>query len=519
MTSQNLILGLDIGTTNIKCLAIDDAGTIVAQSSERTPIAHPRPGWTDFEPDAIWNVGCSTIKAVISELQSHQNVRGIAVASVAESIIPIDAQGEALASAIAWFDLRTTREYEWLCDRIGYNKLFEISGLNPDPMFGICKILWVRNNHPDAFERAKYWLHMADYVAFRLSGIPATDPSLACRTLAYNLQRGGWETSLLENIGIDPSTLPPVLKSGTPLGSVTKKAAAETGLPSTTVVSVGSQDHISGSFAASGLGRNLLVDSIGTSESLMVVSDKPNFDPTLPEHGLAQGAVWIDERLCFLTGGIFTAGAAVEWFKRELGSNVEYADLIREATTVDEAIPLFLPHLARSLTPFPDARASGAFVGLKPNTTRAAMFRAVLEGVAFEARAILDAMMTIGGQTRPTQIVTIGASLQNRLLAQIKADIFGSPIKINPIREVVGFGAALLAGIGAELFAHPNQAVSIARQEEIEIEPDPKQSEKLQERYEAVYRGLYSQLQMTNHRLYALERKKDPGSDGNDPPQ
>jgi xylulokinase len=504
MSARNLILGLDIGTTNIKCLAVDERGVIVAQASDSTPVSHPQPDWTDFDPESILAVASGTIRSLVSRLKPGDEIGGIAVASVAESVIPIDSEGEPLAPAIAWFDLRTTAEFEWICEQIGYNRLFEISGLNPDPMFGICKILWIKKHRPEAFRQAKYWLHLADYVAFKLCGVRATDPSLACRTLAYNLRTGQWDIALLEAIGIDPSSLPPICRSGSPLGPVTLGAAAATGLPATAIVSVGSQDHISGSFAASGFAKDLLVDSIGTSESLMMVSDHFNPSPALPEHGLAQGAIWVDSPLYFITGGICTAGSAVEWFRRELTGNAGYAALIEEASRVEEGIPIFLPHLIRSLTPYPDAQASGAFIGLKPNTTRAAMFRAVLEGLAFEARAILDAMVAVAGHPRPAQIITIGASLQNRLLAQIKAEAYGTSLKVSPIREVVGYGVALLAGIGCGLFRSPSEAVSIARRQEIEIEPDPRQIERLELRYEKVYSGLFAQLRGANHRLHAL---------------
>ncbi|MGA8656105.1 MAG: FGGY family carbohydrate kinase [Chthoniobacterales bacterium] len=504
MPQHDLVLGLDVGTTNIKCLAIDNSGNIVAHAALRTPHSHPRAGWTDFEPEEIWNVVSGAIRAVVSQLESREVVRGIAVASVGESLVPMDSDGKPLAPAIAWFDLRTVAEYAWICDRIGYNKLFQVSGLNPDPMFGLCKVLWVKNHQAEAFQRTKSWLSLADYVAFRLSGVAATDPSLACRTLAYNLSQGSWERGLLEDIGIEPSSFPPVLRSGTPLGPVTVSAASDTDLPTTTIVSVGVHDHISGSFAASGLAGKVLVDSIGTSEMLLTVSDHPKLNPRIAEHGLAQGAVWIDRPIYYLTGGIFTAGSAIEWFRRELGGNADFAGLINEATGVEEAVPVFLPHLVRSLTPYPDAQVSGAFVGLKPTTTRGAMFRAVLEGLAFEARAILDAMVTVAGQPHPAQIITIGGSQQNRLLAQIKSDVYGSPLKISPIREVVSFGAALLAGIGSGIFANASEAASVARRTEIDLEPNAEQSTRLQSRYEAVYRELFAQLRPINHRLHSL---------------
>ncbi|MGA7904193.1 MAG: FGGY family carbohydrate kinase, partial [Terrimicrobiaceae bacterium] len=418
--------------------------------------------------------------------------------------VPIDSRGQPLASAIAWFDLRTVSEYEWLRDRVGYERLFEISGISPDPMFSLCKILWVRNHLPDAFRNACHWLQFADYVAFRLCGIAATDPSLACRTLAYDLKRATWSNEILEAVGVAPSSLPPVCKSGSPLGGITPSSAAETNLPRNTIVSVGMHDHLSGAFAAGGLGAGLLLDSIGTSESLITTCQEPLFDPSVAAHGLLQGAVWVEEPISYLTGGLQTAGAAVEWFRQQLGGKADISELVEEATQVAEAIPVFLPHLTRSQTPHMDAKAAGAFIGIKSTTTRAAMFRAVLEGLAFEARAVADAIASVANLPPFQKILTIGSSLQNRLLTQIKADVYGFPLKINPVRETVSLGAALLAGIGSGLFPDASAAVRVARRKELTVEPNKERSKRLQARYNEVYRDLYGQLRKAHHRLHAL---------------
>jgi xylulokinase len=504
MQHHDLVLGLDIGTTNLKCLALDEAGKIIAQGSEPTPRSHPQPGWTDFEPIPMWEATCRVIRAVLSQLQHREAVKGIAVSSLAESIVPVDSQGQPLASAIAWFDLRTVAEYECIRDRVGYETLFKLSGITPDPMFSLCKIVWIKNHLPNAFRSARYWLQFADYVAFRLCGIPATDPSLACRTLAYDLKRGDWSSEILEAVGVPPSCFPPVCKSGSPLGLVAPSSATATSLPETTVVSVGIHDHLSGAFAAGGLGAGVLFDSIGTSESLISVCQKPLFDDRVAAHGFAQGAVWIEEPIYYLAGGLQTAGAAVEWFHRELGGKASISELVQEASSIDEGIPVFLPHLTRSQTPHPDPLAAGAFIGIKSTTVRGAMFRALLEGLAFEARAVADAIVTVADLPAFEKILTIGGSLENRLLAQIKADVHGLPLKINPIRETVSLGAALLAGIGCGLFADASTAAQVARREEITVEPNFEHSKRLQTRYHEVYRGLYEQLRTPHHRLHAL---------------
>ncbi len=365
MPQHDLVLGLDVGTTNLKCLALDGAGNIVAQGSEPTPQSHPRPGWTDFEPERIWKAACAAIRSVVSQIENPAAIRGIAVSSLAESVVPIDSHGQTLAPSIAWFDLRTTAEYEWIRETVGYETLFKTTGLNPDPMFGLCKILWVKKHNPVAFQKAWHWLHFADYVAFRLCGIPATDPSLACRSLAYDLGRGDWSSEILEAAGLPPSAFPPVCQSGTPLGLVKDSSATATNLPNSTVVSVGIHDQLSGAFAAGGLSPGVLFDGIGTSESLNTVFPKPVFDQSIAAVGLAQGALWIDKPTCYLTGGILTAGAAIEWFRRELGGTSGIAQLVDEAAGADQAVPMFLPHLIRSLTPHPDTQASGAFIGIQ----------------------------------------------------------------------------------------------------------------------------------------------------------
>jgi xylulokinase len=507
MPQQDLVLGLDVGTTNIKCLAVDSTGKIVAQAAEPTPRSHPRPGWTDFEPGPIWDAACRAIRAVVSQIERPDLIKGVAVSSMAESIVPIDSQGQPLAPAIAWFDLRTTAEYQWICEQVGYETLFNVSGINPDPMFSLCKILWIRNNNRAAFEKARWWLLMADYIAFCLCEVPATDASLACRTLAYSVHQRAWSTDIIKAAGVDPSGFPPIRQSGTALGRVTPAASKRTNLPETAIVSVGLHDHISGAFATGGLSAGVLLDSIGTSESLNTVFQKPIFDKRVAEHGLAHGAIWIDQPIYYLTGGLQTAGAAVEWFHRELGGKAGIAELVEEAKSASESVPIFLPHLVRSLTPYPDPQAAGAFVGLKSNSTRGAMFRAVLEGLAFEARAIADAMVTIGGLPPFEKILTIGSSSENRFLTQIKADVYGVPIHVNPVREAVGFGSALLAGIGCGMFATPSAAVHAARRDEIVVEPDSECSKKLQATYQEIYRDLYEQLRPAHHRLHAARRK------------
>ena len=503
MIHPELVLGVDVGTTNLKCLALDVAGTIVAQASEPTPHFSPRAGWTDFEPVPLWEAVCRAIRAVVAKVPHRDAIRGITATSLAESLVPIDAQGQPLGPAIAWFDLRTAPQERWIVERFGYKTIFDITGVNPDPMFGLCKLLWAKEHQPDVFRAAKHWLHMADYVAYRLCRVPATDPSLASRTLAYDLRKGQWSEELLEGSGVPPAVLPPICRSGSPLGTVTPVAAAETNLPLHTIVSVGIHDHLGGAFAVGGLDQEVLFDSIGTSESINRLLPAPIMDERVPEKGLAQGAVWTGPQPgYFVTGGLQTAGAAVEWFQREIGGRTEMDSLDKEAAKATGAVPVFLPHLIRSLTPYPDIQAAAAFVGIKSSTTRGNLYRAVLEGMAFEARAIADAMEADAGLPRCRHVLTIGGALQNPLLAQLKADTYNVLVKVSPVREATSLGAALLAGLGCGLFADAATAVRTVHREELCYEPNPVNSVRLHARYQDVYRNLYRLLRITHHLMH-----------------
>ncbi|MBV9491565.1 MAG: hypothetical protein JO069_17885 [Verrucomicrobia bacterium] len=500
-----VLLGLDVGTTNVKCLAIDAAGHLLATASSPTPITHPRVGWTDFPPEEIWDAAAGVIQRVLRTLGPPQReAAGIAVTGVAESLVPLDKNGRAAAPAMAWFDLRTGTEFDWIRQRIGHERLFQITGLNPDPMYGACKMLWLRNDAPETFARARCWLNLAEYVAFRLCGEAATDPSLACRTSLYNLAEGKWDNALLEELDLDPAVLPPIRPSGAPLGRVTAAAQRATSLPPSTVVSVGLHDHLGGAFATNSLRPGVLLDSMGTSESLIAILDRPNFAREVSECALPQGAIWVDEPRFYLTGGLFTAGACIEWFRREFAPDKDVSELVKEATGAFVDVPLFLPHLVRSFTPHPDTEAAAAFVGIKSGTTRGALFRGLLQGLAFEARLVADTMQQIGRAPAFEEFVALGGIQQNALLAQIKADVFGRPVKIHPLREAVGYGAALLAGIGCGVFRDAAAALAVVPRDTIDFSPNAERAGRLSALYEQAYCRLYQDLKAVHHTLHRL---------------
>jgi xylulokinase len=501
MGREASLVGVDVGSGAIKCLIISQRGDIVAEASVPTPTVHPRPGWTSYRAENLWEAVCSAVAAASSQLDDRSSIRGIAVASVAESAFPVDSNGNPLDDAVAWYDLRTAAEFEQLAERIGRERLFKISGLNPDTIFGLCKLLWFKNRHPTESGRLHRWLNIADYICYRLCGEMRTDYSLAARTLALNLTSLQWEVPLIDDLELNPDWFPPLVGSGTPLGTLTREATERTRLPRATVVCAGGHDHICGAFGSGTLRPGIVLDSLGTSEALLFALEAPRLEMDFVRHGLAQGVIWIERPVYYLTGGIYTSGAAIEWFRRALASGVERETLIQEAAKAGPANVVFLPHLSRSLTPFPDTNAKGAFIGLTTATTRGELFRAVLEGLAFEARGALEGMLAMSAGTRIDEIRVIGGNVKNELFMQIKADVFRRPVRVSPVTEAVSFGAALLAGLGSGAYPDAGTALREVEKSGPWIDPDPEAAARYEHLYHDVYRELYHALMPLHHRL------------------
>src|SRR5918998_4902534 len=246
MGAEPLLIGADVGTTNIKVLAFDRSGKAVARASSPTPTRYPKPGRAHHDAEELWESFAKTLREVTSRLDDPGRVASVAVASFAEAAVPLDAEGRPTHDVVAWFDGRSRPQAERLGRDVGQDRLFDLTGLSLQPIFGLCKMLWLKENEPDAFARPATWLNVADYMAFRLSGVPATDYSLASRTLALDLHRLEWASGLLDEVGVPPGLFAPLRQGGSPLGPVIPEAAEATGLPESAGVAVGGPAHVSG---------------------------------------------------------------------------------------------------------------------------------------------------------------------------------------------------------------------------------------------------------------------------------
>lgn len=504
MQDTPLLVGIDVGTTNIKAVIFDAYGCMVSSGLRKTPVHFPQPGWAFFRPDEIWDTTVSALREAIAQLDDARQVISVAVTSVGESGVPINEHGEALYDAIAWFDTRTESQARRIEQIFDSEHLWSITGLTAQPIFGLCKLMWLQENQPDVLDNAVMWLHLADYIAFRLSGVGATDYSLASRTLALNLRELRWQRNLIEETGVPFDIFPPLARGGSALGKILPESAAITGLPVHTTIGVGGHDHLCGALAVGACSSGILFDSIGTAEGLLITVDRPLSDPILGKQGYETGA--------HVGGGYYamgayrTAGACIDWFRGLYPDGVNYATLIEEAASAPPGSHgvFFLPHLRLPHSPSNDPKSRGGFLGISTDTTRGCLFRALLEALAMETRSVIEPLLQHSTISRPDRILVVGGATRNRLLMELKAAVLSQPITLLQVEEATALGAALLGGVAAGVYTSINEGVAAMHFEEIRISPDALWSDFYARSFESIYRHLYSWLRPVNHATFDL---------------
>lgn len=267
--SSGVLIGLDIGTTNTKAVAFDPtSGRVITVVSIPTRSLSPAPGWTEIDPEELWQGVTTCLRQVVTQVEAP--VLGIGVSSMAEAGVPLDTEGKPLYRIIHWHDPRTEPQLRRTLAHFGPPHLFRVTGQAPRHVYSLYKLLWLREHEPDAFAALHRWLCISDYVAWRLTGVAATDFSLASRTMLLDQRKRQWSAEMLDYAEIRPEQLPELAQAGTEIGRVTAGAADQTHVAAGTPVVIGGHDHLCGSLAAGAVSPGQVVDSIGTAEGLVI---------------------------------------------------------------------------------------------------------------------------------------------------------------------------------------------------------------------------------------------------------
>ncbi len=491
------LVGIDVGTTNTKTIIFDvETGCICAIGNSRTITRHPKPEWSEFDAEDVWRTVLQSIQAAVQQCDRPERICAISVASMGESAFPVDADGNVLYAAIAWYDQRTASEAQWWENTAGRERIYTITGHIPRPTYGVNKLLWLRNHLPHVFERMHHWLSIEDFVLWKLSGSFATDYSIASRTMLFDQRTLSWSETLIEQAELSVAWFPPAFPSGTVIGSVSKEVAERTGLPLQAIVTTGGHDHLCGALAAGITHPAQLLESMGTASVLLAVSTAFHPSPELLAAGYTSYANVVPHTYVTL-GTLDFAGGALEWIvsllygqgqKLTLSPEI-YAQALQEAAEIPPGAygAITMPSFLGSGTPYGENSARGAMLGLTPSHGRPELVRAMMEGLAFWLRDNIAMFYSLGIAPLKPEITMIGGATQAAPLLQIKADITGCPIKVPQITEAAATGAALLAGIGAHIFHSFEEAASSVMHTAPVYEPDTQAIDKYNTIYELTY--------------------------------
>ena len=484
MPQNQYILAHDLGTTGNKATLFDAAnGKAVGSAFGAYETAYPRPNWAEQDPGDWWHaVRGSTHELLAASGIAQGDIAVLSFSGMMMGALPVDAAGVPLRSSIIWADQRATYEAKFLADCCDAEEVYRRTGHRAGASYTAAKMLWIQRQQPELYASTHQFLQAKDYAAYKLTGVFATDYSDASGTNLYDLERRDWAVDMIEALGLDPGKLPPVHPSTAVIGHVTPEAAAATGLLAGTPVVIGGGDGGCATVGAGSVSPGDAYNYIGSSSWIAVTAKQPLYDPRMRTFTFAH----LDPELYFPTGTMQSAGGSYDWLERLLrgeGEEKLYDELGAAAAGVGPGAKglLFLPYLIGERSPHWNPLARGVFVGLSMAHGRAEMARAVLEGVAFNLKIILDAFLEQGAAIEAMRL--IGGGARSPLWRQILADIYELPI-LRPalLAEATSLGAAIAGGVGVGLYPDFSVAHQFVQVEEAE-QPDKAH----QERYTALY--------------------------------
>ena len=497
MTQRDLLLGVDVGTTGVKVQLIDPGGRTLAQTTREYPLSTPRPLWSEQDPAHWWAAAAEALREVAGP--QRERIACIGLTGQMHGLVLLDSAGEVLRPAILWNDQRTGAECAAITERVGAQRVVELTGNPVLPGFTAPKIEWVRDHEPEVHARIAHVLLPKDWLRYKLTGALATDVADASGTALFEVRERAWSEEMLDALAVQRSWLPEVFESPEITSDVSTRAAEECGLRAGTPVAAGAGDQAASAVGAGLVSEGEVSATLGTSGVVFAVSDSYRVDSAGRLHAFCHAVPgkW------HLMGVVLAAGGSLRWMRDTLCADLiaraasegcdPYELMLEEAGGVAPGCEglLFLPYLTGERTPHPDPHARGAFVGLTLRHGRAAMTRAVVEGVSFALRDSLELMREL--ELPIAAVRAAGGGARSPLWSALLADVFEAQVVTSDQDAGSALGAALIAGVGCGLFSDFEASTGALRGAERHLEPDPDRAAVLRRVYER-YRALYPAL-------------------------
>ncbi len=494
------VAGIDVGTSGVKCIIVGEDGHVAASQTRNYPVSTPKPGWSEQDPADWWEGTCAAMKAAVEQSGVNaSDILGVSYSGQMHGLVALDESHNVIRPAILWNDQRTDKECEEIIAAAGGLEGL-LSYTNNTMLTGFTggKIVWVKKNEPDNYAKMRHFMMPKDYIRYLMTGRICTEVSDASGTGLFDVEKRIWSDKLINILGLDKAIFPEAFESDEVAGTVTKQAAALTGLPEGLPAYAGGGDAV---IQTTGMGivkEGTIGFIIGTSGVVSMALD--GFGKNAG--GKVQFFCNNDKNKWQAFGCQLSSGGSMEWFKNTFHENDSFKAIDAAAAQSPAGANgvIFLPYLTGERAPHPDPYARGVFYGLSVTSNRGDMARAVMEGVTFGLREIYELILSSKPGMKPADVVSSGGAAKSAIWRQIQADIMGLPVKtLIGAAEGGAYGAAVVAGVGAGIWKSIEHAAEMLSVDTV-TQPIPENVEiynKVFKNYSGLYQDLKARFRQT----------------------
>ncbi len=468
-------IGIDLGTSAVKLLLMQEDGTIANVVSKEYPLYFPHPGWSEQKPEDWYAAVCDGIRALIDGFDASE-VGGISFGGQMHGLVILDENDQVLRPAILWNDGRTAKQTDYLNEVIGKETLSSYTANIAFAGFTAPKILWVKENEPEIFARIKKIMLPKDYIAYKLCGVHSCDYSDASGMLLLDVKNKCWSKEMIDICGIKEEMLPTLFESYEVTGTIKPEIAAQFGFPESCIVAAGAGDNAAAAVGTGTVGDGRCNISLGTSGTIFISSKAFGVDKFNALHAFAHA-----DGYYHLMGCMLSAASCNKWWMDDIIGTTDYTKEQAAITKLGENNVFFLPYLMGERSPHNNPNARGTFIGITMDTTRADLTQAVLEGVAFAIRDSFEVAKSLGVKIDRTKIC--GGGAKSPLWREIIANVLNIKVDIIAAEEGPGMGGAMLAAVACGAYASVEEAAECIVKVVDTVEPTPEIAAKYEEKY------------------------------------
>lgn len=477
-----LYIGIDLGTSAVKLLLMDEKGQIKNIVSREYPICFPHPGWSEQNPQDWYEQTMAGLKELLEGAEKDQ-LAGISFGGQMHGLVILDKEDRVIRPAILWNDGRTYEECDYLNNEIGKEKLSAYTANISFTGFTAPKLLWVKNKEPENFEKIEKIMLPKDYIAYKLTGVHCTDVSDASGMLLFDVKNRCWSREMCDICGICEKQLAKVYESYEAVGTLLSRIAEELGVPANVKVAAGAGDNAAAAVGTGTVGEGMCNISLGTSGTVFISSKDFGVDKYNALHSFAHA-----DGSYHLMGCMLSAASCNKWWMDDIIGTKDYGREQAEITGLGENHVYFLPYLMGERSPHNNPNARGTFIGMTMDTGRAEMTQAVLEGVAFALRDSLEVAKSLGIHIERTKIC--GGGAKSPLWKKIIANVLNLKVDMLESEEGPAMGGAMLAAVACGEYGSVEEIAGALVKVVDTVEPEPELAAKYEERY-AVFKQIY----------------------------